>query len=113
VSGAKLAPTPENIGSTLARNMFKSRGDNFEIHLLESDLALLIKGGCEIALDGVGTANVEALCKTRDALVGALEQLDEDDRLGCAESSRELRPGECRCSGCRARAALLAAKVRT
>lgn len=73
MSGAKLAPTPENIGTTLARNMFKSRGDHFEIHLLERDLALLIKGGCEIALDGVGTANVEALNKTRDALVAALE----------------------------------------
>lgn len=50
---------------------------------------------------------------SKEALVAALEHLDEDDRLSCAESSREMRAGECRCSGCRASAALKAANGQT
>ena len=75
--GGKLAPTPNNIGAVLARNMFKSRGNHFEIHLTEPDLELLLKGAAEIALEGVSTANVEALNKTRDQLVEALKAAEQ------------------------------------
>lgn len=78
----KLAPTPENIGTTLARRMFDSRGNHFEIHLLEADLAALLKGAAEIALDGNGTRNVEALTVSRDALKAQNAELLEAATAG-------------------------------
>jgi hypothetical protein len=93
-SEPKLAPTPENIGNKLARNMFKSRGNHFEIHLLEQDLALLIKGGCEIALDGVGTRNVEALIAQRDALTEANKKLREALAELLAAELSQMPPGD-------------------
>lgn len=69
MSGPKVAPTPENIGKVLAEEMFAKLPAGFQRSFKREQLALILTGAAEIALDGVSTKNVEALTRKRDALV--------------------------------------------